>query len=221
MQYEIKGEIAQHVRLEFEPGEAVWASRGALMAYSSDLQWNLRIPGGAGGAIKRSFSGEGISLTYLQASQANQYALLVSNLPGHIMTWDLEQDGPVLTTRGAFLAAWGSKVDISVAIARRAGAALFGGAGLFLQRLSGSGTVLIHGSGDFHERMLEPQEQMIVSTGNLAAFADRIDYDIQGVGGCGRMLFGGEGLFMTRLSGPGRVLLQSLKRGTSQQSSSS
>jgi uncharacterized protein (TIGR00266 family) len=221
MQYQIKGEIAQHVRLEFEPGEAVWASRGALMAYSSDLQWNLRIPGGAGGAIKRSFSGEGISLTYLQASQANQYALLVSNLPGHIMTWDLEQDGPVLTTRGAFLAAWGSEVDISVAIARRAGAALFGGAGLFLQRLSGSGTVLIHGSGDFHERMLEPQEQMIVSTGNLAAFADRIDYDIQGVGGCGRMLFGGEGLFMTRLSGPGRVLLQSLKRGNTQQSGSS
>jgi uncharacterized protein (TIGR00266 family) len=219
MQYEIKGEIAQHVRLEFEPGEAVWASRGALMAYSSDLQWNLRVPGGAGGALKRSFSGEGISLTYLQASQANQYALLVSNLPGHIMTWDLEQDGPVLTTRGAFLAAWGSEVDISVAIARRAGAALFGGAGLFLQRLSGSGTVLIHGSGDFHERMLEPQEQMIVSTGNLAAFADRIDYDIQGVGGCGRMLFGGEGLFMTRLSGPGRVLLQSLKRGNTQQSS--
>jgi uncharacterized protein (AIM24 family) len=189
------------------------------MAYSSDLQWNLRVPGGAGGALKRSFSGEGISLTYLQASQANQYALLVSNLPGHIMTWDLEQDGPVLTTRGAFLAAWGSEVDISVAIARRAGAALFGGAGLFLQRLSGSGTVLIHGSGDFHERMLEPQEQMIVSTGNLAAFADRIDYDIQGVGGCGRMLFGGEGLFMTRLSGPGRVLLQSLKRGNTQQSS--
>jgi len=221
MQYEIKGEIAQHVRLEFEPGEAVWASRGALMAYSSDLQWNLRVPGGAGGAIKRSFSGEGISLTYLQASQANQYALLVSNLPGHIMTWDLEQDGPVLTTRGAFLAAWGSEVDISVAIARRAGAALFGGAGLFLQRLSGSGTVLIHGSGDFHERMLEPQEQMIVSTGNLAAFADRIDYDIQGVGGCARMLFGGEGLFMTRLSGPGRVLLQSLKRGNTQQSGNS
>ncbi len=219
MQYEIRGEIAQHVRLEFEPGEAVWASRGVLMAYSSDLQWSLRVPGGAGGALKRSFSGEGISLTYLQASQANQYALLVSNLPGHIMTWDLEQDGPVLTTRGAFLAAWGSEVDISVAIARRAGAALFGGAGLFLQRLSGSGTVLIHGSGDFHERMLEPQEQMVVSTGNLAAFADRIDYDIQGVGGCARMLFGGEGLFMTRLSGPGRVLLQSLKRGNTQQSS--
>jgi uncharacterized protein (TIGR00266 family) len=220
VQYHIRGEIAQHVRLEFEPGESVWASRGSLMAYSRDVTWELRVPGGVGGAIKRSFSGEGISLTYLKASQANQYALLVSNAPGHIMTWDLEQDGPVLTTRGAFLAAWGSKVDISVAIARRAGAAMFGGAGLFLQRVSGSGTVLIHGSGDFHERMLEPQEQMLVSTGNLAAFADRVDYDIQGVGGCGRMLFGGEGLFMTRLSGPGRVLLQSLKREGGQQSSS-
>jgi uncharacterized protein (TIGR00266 family) len=218
MQYEIRGEIAQHVRLEFESGEFVWASHGSLMAYSRGMQWDLRVPGGVGGAIKRSFSGEGISLTYLQTSQSDQYALLVSNSPGHIMTWDLERDGPVLTTRGAFLAAWGSNVDISVAVARRAGAAMFGGAGLFLQRISGAGTVLIHGSGDFHERMLEPEEQMLVSTGNLAAFADRIDYDIQGVGGCKRMLFGGEGLFMTRLSGPGRVLLQSLKRSGGGQS---
>jgi uncharacterized protein (AIM24 family) len=122
-------------------------------------------------------------------------------------------DGPVIATRGSFLAAWGEQVDIDVTIARRAGAAIFGGAGLFLQRVSGQGQVLIHGSGNFHERQLAQGEEILVSTGNLAAFADSVDYDIQGVGGCGKMLFSGEGLFMTRLTGPGRVLLQTLKRG--------
>ena len=77
--------------------------------------------------------------------------LLAANAPGHITPWDLA-DGPVVTTRGAFLAAWGDDVDITVTIARRARAALFGGAGLFLQRVAGSGTVLIHGSCDFYER---------------------------------------------------------------------
>jgi uncharacterized protein (TIGR00266 family) len=210
MEYSIAGEIAQYARLDLEPGETLWASNGALMAYSAGVQWKLHIPGGLGGALKRSMAGEGLSLTFVECHQPAQYALLVSKEPGHITTWDLA-DGPVLTTRGSFLAAWGD-IDISVTIARRAGAAVFGGAGLFLQRVAGKGTVLIHGSGDFNERRLAQGEQMTVSTGNLAAFSDQVDYDIQTVGGIRKALFSGEGLFMTRLRGPGRVLLQSLKR---------
>jgi uncharacterized protein (AIM24 family) len=99
-----------------------------------------------------------------------------------------------------------------VVIARRAGAALFGGAGLFLQKVSGKGMVLVHGAGDFVDFRLKERESILVSTGNLAAFSESVDYDIQGIGGCRRIIFGGEGLFMTRLTGPGRVLLQSLKR---------
>jgi uncharacterized protein (AIM24 family) len=214
MRYTISGEIAQHVRLDFEANEFAWASRGAIMAYSNQMQWSLRVPGGLGGAVRRSLSGEGISLTYLQTEQANQYALLVANAPGHLYTWDLA-NGPVVATRGSFLAAWGEEIDIDVTIARRAGAALFGGAGLFLQRVSGRGLVLIHGSGDFYERDLATGEQLAVSTSNLAAFAAEVDYDIQGVGGCVKVLFGGEGIFMTRLTGPGKVLLQTLKRSAS------
>lgn len=212
MQYTISGEIAQRVRLDFEPGESVWASKGALMTYSSGIQWRLRIPGGVEGALRRSLSGEGLSLTFVETDQENQYALLVANAPGHIVPWDLTANGPVVATSGAFLAAWGSDVNIDVTVARRAGAAFFGGAGLFLQRISGTGTVLIHGSGDFDERMLVEDEQMLVSTGHLAAFADRVDYDIETIGDLGKVIFGGEGLFITRLRGPGRVLLQSLKR---------
>lgn len=219
MRHTIDGNIAQYVRLDFEPGDQVWANKGTIMAYSPGIQWRLRIPGGLEGAIKRSFSGSGASLTYMETSEAGQHALLAANEPGHITTWDLAES-PVLTTRGAFLAAWGD-VDISVTIARKGGAAIFGGAGLFLQRISGRGTALIHGSGDFSEHQLAPGQQLLVSTGNLAAFSDNIDYDIQGVGGCIKVFFGGEGLFLTRMTGPGRVLLQTLKRRYASQSTSS
>lgn len=212
MQYSISGEIAQAVRMDFAPGEFIWASKGALMAYSPQVQWSLRVPGGLGGAVRRSLSGEGVALTYLETQAEGQYALLAANAPGHLELWDLEKDGGVTTTRGSFLAAWGEDVDITVTVARRAGAAIFGGAGLFLQTISGVGKVLVHGSGDFSERRLAPGEEMLVSTGNLAAFSAEVDYDIRGVAGCRRILFGGEGLFMTNLRGPGRVLLQTLKR---------
>lgn len=220
MRYKIDGSIAQSVILLMEAGENVWASNGSLMAYDGEIDWRLRVPGGMGGALKRSFAGEGLALTFIESQAAAQKVLLAANQPGHIMMWDLQEDGPVVTTRGSFLAAWGQEIDISITVARRTGAAFFGGAGLFLQRVSGVGKVLVHGSGDFHQRKLAPSESITVSTGSLAAFADTIDYDIRGVGGCRKMLFGNEGVFMTHLVGPGRVLLQTLKRQPVRQSGS-
>ena len=210
MECHIRGEIAQRAELKLQPGESIWASKGALMAYTDQVRWQLRVPGGMDGAVRRLLSGEGIALTYIEADQPDQQLLLATSTPGHIATWDLA-DGPVVATRGAFMAAWGN-INIDVTIARRAGAALFGGAGLFLQKVSGDGRVLIHGSGDFYERNLAAGEQLIVSSGHLAAFADSIDYNILSVGSVRKLLFGGEGFFMTRLTGPGKVLLQSLKR---------
>lgn len=211
MQYRIEGELAQVAVLDLVQGETCWSSRGAIMSLTPGVDWTLKIPGGLGGAVSRSFAGEGVALTYIEARQDNQQVTLASNQPGKIIDWNLA-DGPVLTTRGSFVAAFGRNVNITVVIARRAGAALFGGAGLFLQKISGDGVVLIHGAGDFVDRQLQNGETILVSTGNLAAFAEQVDYNIQGVAGCRRILFGGEGLFMTKLTGPGRVLLQSLKR---------
>jgi uncharacterized protein (TIGR00266 family) len=208
--YAIHGELAQHALLTFERGESCWTAKGGIMSYTDGVEWSLRVPGGVSGAVGRVFAGEGIGLGYLEATQAGARASLASNQPGKIFAWDAA-DGPVLTTRGSFLAAWGD-VDITVTVARRAGAAVFGGAGLFLQRVSGNGTVLIHGSGDLDDRRLAAGESLNVSTGHLAAFADTVDYDIRYVGGVRKAMFSGEGLFMTRLTGPGRVLLQTLKR---------
>ncbi len=210
MTHEIFGSIAQYVRLDFDRGDSVWASRGSLMAYTNGVRWQVRVPGGLAGAARRSLAGEGLSLAFLQSELPGGHALLSANAPGHIIAWDLA-DGPVVATRGAFLAAWGDGLDITVTMARRAGAALFGGAGLFLQRVSGAGTVLLHANGDVRRLDLRANEASYVSTGNLAAFAASVDYSIETVGSVGRALFGGEGLFMTRLTGPGPVFLQSLK----------
>lgn len=210
MKFEIFGDIAQNARFELSRGQTLWVSRGSLMAFSPNVSWNLRVPGGVTGAFRRSLSGEGIALVFVESQADEQSLILAANQPGHITTWDLE-DGPVITTRGSFMAAWGD-IEIDVTVARRTGAAFFGGAGLFLQKVSGVGRVLVHGSGDLYEKRLKDGEQILVSTGNLAAFAERVDYDIQGVGGCRKIFFGHEGLFMTRLTGPGRVLLQTLKR---------
>jgi uncharacterized protein (TIGR00266 family) len=211
VEHRIVGELAQVAHLTLGKGETCWTSKGALVAYDPDLEWQLKVPGGASGAARRMLSGEGLSLTHIVGSREGQRATVAANQPGKIIAWSLDE-GPVITTRGSFVAAFGPEVKIDVRVARRAGAALFGGAGLFLQHISGSGTVLIHGSGDFIEHRLSEGESMLVSTGNLAAFAESVDYGIKGVGGCRRILFGGEGLFVTRLTGPGRVLLQSLKR---------
>lgn len=213
MDFSIDGTVAQSARLLLAEGETVWASKGSIISYATGLKWDVKVPGGLAGALKRSLSGEGITLTYIEATAGGQFVTVGANSPGHIQEWDLNASGPVLTTRGAFLAAWGSGINITVAIARRPGAALFGGAGLVLQRIEGKGTVLVHGRGDFRKAELAKGEELRVSTGNLAAFSDAVDYDIQSVGSVRKTLFSKEGLFMTRLTGPGTVLLQTLKPG--------
>jgi uncharacterized protein (TIGR00266 family) len=215
MHYLIEGNLAQTVRLTLSPGATCWASKGALMALDPDVSWTLKVPGGLSGTVRRMMSGEGLALTYIEGEREGQNVILSPNQPGKIIAWDLGRDGGVVTTRGAFVAAFGPQITIDVTVARRPGAAVFGGAGLFLQKISGEGTVLVHGSGDFIEQTLGKDESTVVSTGNLAAFADSVDYSIRVTGGVRRMLFSGEGLFMTQLAGPGRILLQSLKRARS------
>jgi uncharacterized protein (AIM24 family) len=206
-QYQLHGEIAQTLELTLEQGQTVWASKGAIVAHEAGIRWQLKIPGAA---VSRMLSGEGLAMTYVTADRAGAKVVLGANETGKIAVWDLVQ-GPVTCTAGSFVAALGD-VKIEVTVARKFGAALFGGAGLLLQQVSGHGLVFIHGAGDFVQRELEAGEALTVSTGNLAAFASQTDYDIVGVGGCIKALFGREGLFMTRVTGPGKVLLQSQKR---------
>ena len=126
MDYRVDGEIAQRAVVTLDEGDGLWASRSSIMAHTSGIEWRLKIPGGAKGAGRRMLSGEGLALTRVDSAADGQKVLLTANAPGHILAWDLS-DGPVLTTRGAFLGAWGPSIDISVTVAKRAGAAFFGG----------------------------------------------------------------------------------------------
>jgi uncharacterized protein (AIM24 family) len=206
----VDGVIAQTCTIGLRRGQRLWCSKGSLLSYDRGVDWTLKIPGGAGKAASRMLSGEGVSLTHVEATQDGATVVLSANQPGKLVTWDLDR-GPIICTSGSFVAALGD-VDIDVTVARRAGAALFGGAGLFLQKLSGSGVAIVHGAGDFIERQLGPGEKVLVSTGNLAVFSAEVEYDVRRVGGCLKSLFGGEGLFMTELTGPGWVMMQSLKK---------
>lgn len=208
--FSIDGVIAQTVTIDMSAGQTLWASKGGLMAFSDGIDWSLKIPGGASKAIGRVLSGEGASLTYVTATQDGARVILSPNQPGKLATWDLSR-GPIICTPGSFVGALGD-VDIDVTVARSAGAALFGGAGLFLQKLSGTGIAIVHGAGDFTEVQLQPNQSILVSTGNLALFSADVRYGIRGVGGCLKVIFGREGLFMTELTGPGWVMLQSLKK---------
>ncbi len=207
---EINGVIAQTTTLTLRRGQTLWCSRGSLLSYSDGIEWALRIPGGAAKAVGRMFSGEGVSLTHVTCTRDGAKVILSNNEPGRLVTWDLSR-GPIVCTSGSFVAGLGD-IEIDVTVARSAGAMLFGGAGLFLQRLSGTGIVIVHGAGDFIERRLKRLEKLLVSTGNLAVFSGEVQYSVRGVGGCLKSLFGGEGLFMTELTGPGWVMLQSLKK---------
>ncbi len=207
---EISGVIAQTARFVLKRNQPMWVSRGGLLSYNDGIEWTLKIPGGAGKAVGRVLAGEGIALTHVMATRPGAEVIIGANQPGRLASWDLSRGG-IICTSGSFVGAVGD-VDIDVTVARSAGAAFFGGAGLFLQRLSGRGIAMVHGAGDFIERQLGPGETLLVSTGNLAVFSDSVKYGIRGVGGCRKMLFGGEGLFMTELTGPGWVMLQSLKK---------
>jgi uncharacterized protein (AIM24 family) len=215
---QIRGEIAQAVEIHMKGGQSLWASKGCILDYNPSIQWSLKVPNGASGTMRRAMSGEGISMTFIEALDAKARVTLTANQPGKLATWDLNRGG-IICTRGAFVCALGH-VNIDVTMAKSVGAAFFGGAGLFLQKLSGDGIAFINGSGDFIERTLEPGEKILVSSGNLAAFSADVQYGIRGVGGCFKSLFGGEGLFMTELTGPGWVMLQSLKKSMPNQQGS-
>lgn len=219
MEYQLSGEVAQVATLTLTAGETVWAAKGSIISFAEQgIDWRMKVPGGAGAAVGRMVAGEGAVLTFIEAREDTNVTL-GSNQPGKIAVWDLQTDGPLIATRGAFLAACGDDIQITPTVAKRAGAAMFGGAGLIMQRVEGRGLAFVYGSGDFIEYNLVPGQSVQVSSGNLAAYSAHCDYQIKTVGGCLKMIFGGEGLFMTRLTGTGhpggpkeKVLIQTLKR---------
>ena len=221
--YEILGDDMQFVKIELDPGEAVIGEAGAMMYLEDGIQMQTIFGDGSQqsqqggfmgallGAGKRLLTGESLFMTVFQnQGQGKRKAAFAAPYPGKIIGLHLKElGGEILTQKDSFLAA-AKGVSLGIAFTKRFGAGLFGGEGFILQRLQGDGWCFVNAGGTLEEKTLAPGETLRVDTGCIVAMQPTVDYDIQMAGGVKTVLFGGEGLFLATLRGPGKVWLQSL-----------
>ena len=213
LDYTIQGDNLQVVRVRLKPGQELYAEAGKMLYKTPAVSWETRMSGNSIGekllgALKRKVMGESLFLTYFRANSAGEVGF-AGSYPGRIQPFDLRAGQSILVQRDSFLAAQ-TGVTLNIAFTKKLGAGFFGGEGFILERLSGPGTVFIHGGGDFIEFELKPGEVLQVDTGCIVAFDESVSYDIQFVGGIKTAIFGGEGLFLATLTGPGRAIVQSM-----------
>lgn len=209
--YNLYGDDMQIVEIELDPGEGVRAEAGAMVYMEQDIRMQTGTGGGLFKGFKRMVTGESFFITtFLNEGRQKSRVGFGAPFPGKIIPLDLQKvGGKFMCQKDSFLCA-ARGVDIELAFTKKIGAGLFGGEGFILQRLEGDGMAFVHAGGTIIERDLAAGESIRVDTGCLAAFAATVDYDIQFIGGFKNALFGGEGLFMASLTGPGKVYLQSL-----------
>jgi len=209
--YKIYGDDMQIVEVELDPGEGVRAEAGAMMYMEEGIEMQTSTGGGLFKGFKRMITGESFFITtFLFNGRGKGHVAFGAPYPGKIIPVDLGKfGGKILCQKDAFLCA-AQGIEIEVAFTKKLGAGLFGGEGFILQRLEGDGMAFVHAGGAIIEKVLQPGETLRVDTGCLVAFALSVSYDIQFVGGFKNALFGGEGLFLAKMTGPGIVYLQSL-----------
>lgn len=163
--------------------------------------------GGLMKGIGRMFAGESLFMATYRAQRAGAMIAFASTVAGRILPVDVTATGGLICQKGAFLCAQES-VNLNITFSKKISAGLFGGEGFILQDLSGQGMAFLEVDGDLVEKTLQAGEVLKVDTGNVVAFERTVSYEVETVKGLGNIFFGGEGLFLTRLVGPGRVVLQ-------------
>ncbi len=211
VEYKIYGDDMQIVEIELDPTEGVRAEAGAMMYMEQGIEMQTSTGGGMFKGFKRMITGESFFITtFLYQGTGKGHVAFGAPYPGKIIPLDLDKlGGSFLCQKDAFLCA-ARGVEIEVAFTRKIGAGLFGGEGFILQKLEGQGLAFVHAGGTIIQKELQSHESLRVDTGCLVAFSPTVNYDIQFVGGFKNSLFGGEGLFLAQLQGPGLVYLQSL-----------
>ncbi|MGI6040158.1 MAG: TIGR00266 family protein [Clostridiales bacterium] len=208
MKYLIWGDNLPAVTIELDRGESIYTQSGGMSWMTDGISMETNARGGLGKALGRMFSGDSI----FQATYTAQYdgcsITLASSFPGNIMPLEVGPGREYIAQKGAFLCAQPT-VDMSVAFTR-AKAGFFGGEGFILQRFSGYGLVFLELDGSVSEIDLLPGQLIKVDTGNVAAFESTVEYSVETVKGFKNILFGGEGLFLSTLRGPGKVWLQTM-----------
>jgi uncharacterized protein (TIGR00266 family) len=223
IEYKIFGEDLQYVEVELDPQEAVVAEAGAMMYMEDGVEMETIFGDGSAqsqsggfigalmGAGKRLLTGESLFMTVFQnRTSGKRRVAFGAPYPGRIVPVHLaELGGELIVQKDAFLAA-AKGVCIGIAFQKKLGVGLFGGEGFIMERLQGDGWAFVHAGGMLTERHLGAREILRVDTGCIVGFQPAVAYDIQMVRGVKSAIFGGEGLFLATLQGPGRVWLQSL-----------
>ena len=207
MNYEIKGGSFPVVICNLENGEKMITEKGSMVWMSPNMQMQTH-GGGLGRMFSKAFTGESMFQNTYTANGAGMIAF-GSSFPGQIKAVNIAPGQEMIVQKSAFLASEAG-VQLSLHFRKNLGAGLFGGEGFIMQRLSGSGTAFVEIDGSLVEYDLKPGQKIVVDTGNVAGFSVGVQMEIQQVPGVKNVLLGGEGLFNTVLTGPGRVWLQTM-----------
>ena len=208
MDYRILGETLPVVEIRLMTGEAMYTQSGGMAWMSEGLTLDSNIKGGLMKGIGRMFTGESLFMATYTAVRPDCIIAFASTVPGRILPVDMSRTS-LICQKGAFLCAQPT-VEVSTVFTKKISAGFFGGEGFILQQLKGSGMAFLEVDGDVVEKTLAPGEVMKVDTGNVFAFEPTVSYEIETIKGVKNMLFGGEGLFLTRLTGPGKIYMQTM-----------
>lgn len=208
MRFTLSGTIMQTVAIDLMPGEVVYSQTNSMCWMNDAIEMDTHTGGGFLAGLKRSFTGGSFFITDFIA-RGNGHVAFAPRFPGTIMPVALAPGQSLICRKETFLCAEKS-VSLELAWQKRLGAGFFGGEGFILQRVTGPGTVFLDLSGEVVEKVLAPGERLLVHAGHVGAMDPEVTFDIQMVSGFRNILFGGEGLFLATLTGPGRVALQSM-----------
>jgi uncharacterized protein (TIGR00266 family) len=211
LHYTIHGNDMQLVELSIDASQGIRAEVGAMMYMGSSIKMDTTMGGSIMGAAKRYLTGEGVHITSFRHNGSGSGVVAFgAPYPGKIIPLELGSlGGKFLCQKDSFLCCE-SDTYVDIAFVKKLGYGLFGGDGFILQRLVGNGMAFVHAGGTVIHRTLEIGETLLCDTGCLVGLQESVQYDIQFVGGFRNALFAGEGVFFAKLTGPGRVYLQSL-----------
>jgi uncharacterized protein (TIGR00266 family) len=208
MQFNITGTTMQTVSIDLQAGETIYSQRNMMAWMTDNVQMNTTTGGGLFAAIKRSFAGGGMFIVDYTAAGPARIAF-APRFPGQIMPFTLQPGESLVCRKETFLCAEKS-VQLDIAFQQRLGAGFFGGEGFILQRVTGPGTVWLDLAGEVVIEDLAPGQRLLVHAGHVGIQSPSVQFSIQMVRGFKNILFGGEGLFLATVTGPGRVWLQSM-----------
>lgn len=209
MKYEIKGGQLPVAICTLDRGETMFTESGGMAWMSAGMSYETNTKGGLGKGLGRMLAGESLFMTTYAANADNQEIAFASSFPGKIMALELKPGETVIVQKKAFLAAE-SSVSVEMHFNKKLGAGLLGGEGFILQKITGPGVCFLEIDGDVVEKDLAPGEVLQIDQGHLAMFEPTVNFDITTVKGVKNMFFGGEGLFLGKLVGPGKVYLQTM-----------